>query len=285
MMKRLTLCAGMATLSIVLLAAPQARAVGLNLGWGAFCPTNVSSLANQADPCDGTSQTGLVTYLLVGSVVPPNPAPTVCLAQDWFIDFQENAVNLSDYWKLEDENQPGQLNVAGCRGANSINSNIGSLVAQISSPSYIGPYTGCNKAFWGNTPAGGVNYAVLNPDNYPGILQPNRARLIGHWAKSPGTAMVSTSQYLAFNITLDTNHQIVDAANPPSYVCAGCADGVCIVFNQIILYQPPGTPGGDYVITDQDVRRTVTWQGGGGQDCTMVPVKRATWGQVKSLYR
>ena len=283
-MKKTLLLAGM--LLAVSAAVASAAGPGLNLGWGAFCPTNIASMAGVTDPCDGSNQTAGLTNLLVGSVVVPTPPPTVCLAEDWFIDLQEAAPMLSDYWHLEDENQPGQLNAGGCRGAQSASGNIGSLIAQIAAPSFIGTYLGCVKTFWGNTPAGGVNYGVLIPDGYPGIVDPRRARLIGHFAKSPGTAMIGGSQVLNFNVTLDNNHQIVDPLNPPAYVCAGCQDGVCLVYNQLILYQPPGTPGGDYTITNESTRRWVTWQTVAGTDCPgPTPTHKATWGQVKSLYR
>jgi hypothetical protein len=280
MKKTLSLCAG--TLLCVVLLAPAVRATGLNLGWGAFCPTNVGSVVNVNDPCDGSVAT---PYLLVGSVVAPSPAPTHVDAEEWYIDFQENAVALSDYWKLEDENQPGQTNLAGCRGFNSVTGNVGSLVAGIANINFPGAFTGCTK-FWGTGPFGGVNYGVLVPDAYPGIVDPRRARLIGHYAISPDKPMIAGTQYLMMAVSLDTNHQNgIDPNYPaPTYQCAGCADGVCIVFNQMTIFQTAGTPGGDYLVTDQDQRRTVTWQGG-GFDCTTVPVKRATWGQIKSLYR
>jgi hypothetical protein len=282
-MKKTLLLAGI----LLAVSATVASASGLNLGWGLFCPTNASSMASVSDPCDGSSEANLLTYVLVGSVVTPSPAPTVCLAEDWFIDLQENAATLSDYWHLEDENQPGQLNAGGCRGGSTVTGNLGSLLAQISLVSYgAATMVGCNKAFWGNSPAGGVNYGVLIPDGYPGVVDPRRARLIGHFAKSPGTAMTAGLQYCTFNVTLDTNHQISDPLNPPAYVCAGCQDGVCLVYNELILYQPPGTPGGDYDITNESTRRFVTWQSAAGTNCPgPTPTHKATWGQVKSLYR
>jgi hypothetical protein len=273
-------CAG-----IFLLAEADAlHASGLNLGWGPYCPTSVNSLVNINDPCDGTLGPPTVPYTLIGTVVAPNPAPTMCIAEDFFVDIQEGAAALSDYWHLENQNQPGYANFAGCRGANS-NGNVSSLQIQAGDPSFPASFAPCVK-FWGTSPVGVINYGVHSPDNYPGVTDPRRARLIGHFTKSPGTAMAAGTQYGVFVATLDTNHQTgVDVAyGPPYYLCSGCADGVCLVFNELILYQPPGTPNGNIDVTVQDTHRIVTWQGG-GFDCTTVPVKRSTWGQVKSLYR
>jgi hypothetical protein len=265
------------------LGTAPALASGLNLGWGPYCPTNQFSVSNVSDPCDGSSELNGVVYTLVGSVRAPSPAPMLCVAEDFFIDIQENAPTLSDYWKLEDENQPGQSNVAGCRGANSVNGNVGSLAVQVSDQAFPTRFTGCVK-FWGSTPTGSINYGVLIPDAYPGIVNPRRARLIGHFAKAAGSPMTAGVQYGVFIATIDTNHQIDDPSNPPDYVCAGCQDGVCLQFNEIMLRQPPGTPNGDITITREDVRDWVGWQEGNGY-CLPDPVHRATWGQVKSLYR
>ena len=276
---------GLAVAAGMLLAVPatvaSAAFPGLNLGWGAFCPTNISSMYAVTDPCDGSSELAGVRYILIGSVVVPSPAPSACMAEVFFVELEETAPQLSDYWHLEDENQPAQINVAGCRGtaaAGPYAGNLGSLTVQVSDPSFPPVFTGCTK-FWGNSPTGAINYGVLIPDAYPGINDPRRGRLIGHFEKSPGTAMTAGLQYGVFVATIDTNHQIIDPANPPAYVCAGCQDEVVIVFNEVDLYQPPGTPGGDIIITNESSRRWVTWQPGA------TPAHRATWGQVKSQYR
>jgi hypothetical protein len=68
--------------------------------------------------------------------------------------------------------------------------------------------------------------------------------------------------------------------------CAGCQLGACIVFQYIKVAQPAGTPGGDALLTDQHNTRYMTWQGGVGTNCPQAtPTRKASWGQVKSLYR
>ena len=264
--------------ALLALTASLAAAAGLNLGWGPFCPTNVASLPIVCDPCDGTS--GL-TYNLIGSVTTPINLPLV-LAEETSVDLQEAAAVLSDYWHLEDENQPGMINPGGCRGASTVGynaGNYGSLSFQVTATAFVGAYTGCVKNFWGNSPSGVINYQ-------PGVYGPNRARLLGHFAKSPGSQMTSGVQYTSFIASIDTNHQINDPLNPPSYVCAGCLDPVYIEFNECTLRQPPGTAGGDFLVSTQDVRRFVNWQGGDWFQCPgATSAHKGTWGQLKSLYR
>jgi len=200
------------------------------------------------------------------------------------MDLDEDAAQLSDYWKLEDENQPTQTNAAGCRGTNSINGNRGSLAVEVNDSAFPASFTGCTK-FWGNNPVGGINYGVLIPDGYPGVNAPNRAKLAGHFVISPGEQMAAGTQCGAFVATIDTNHQVLDANNPPSYVCGGCQDGVCLFFSDLILYQPTGTPGGNLEMTNQDKLSFVIWQGGIPVCLGAEPTRHSTWGQVKSLYR
>jgi hypothetical protein len=277
--KRSFFLVALAILSLALIGADAVYAAGLNLGWGAYCPTSPSSMVDVSDPCDGSTQARGVVYTLIGSFS-TNISLTNVIAEDFFVDLVTNSPQLGDYWKLEDENQPGQTNLAGCRGTNSINGNQGSLSVAINDAAFPTVFTGCTK-FWGDNPTGGINYGVLIPDNYPGIPAPNRARLIGHFAKSPGTPLTAGVQYGAFVATIDTNHQVLDPSHSPSYVCAGCSDHFKIDFNEVDLYQPPGTPNGDVIITTAG-RSEVTWQGG---FIIPDPVHRSTWGQVKSLYR
>jgi hypothetical protein len=281
-MKKTLLLAG-----ILLAASATVASAGLlNLGWGAFCPTNPGSLPTVSDPCDGSS--GAV-YTLIGSVTIAAPAPTDVVAEDFFVDLQEAAAQLSDYWHLEDENQPGQVNAAGCRGMATVGpfaGNSSSLLVQASNVAFPALFTGCQK-FWG-TAFGGVNYGVLIPDGYPGIVDPRKARIIGHFARTPGAPMVNGVQYGSFVASIDTNHQNgIDGAYPaPKYVCQGCQDAVCLVFNETIIYQTAGTPGGDQDITTGGQRNFVTWQSATGTDCPgPTPTHKATWGKVKSLYR
>jgi hypothetical protein len=260
---------------LVLVGVDVAHAAGLNLGWGSYCPTSVSSMVGIMDPCDGTGS----TYTLTGSARIPESLPQV-VGEDVIVDFEEQASALSDYWHLEAANQPGQTNPAGCRGDNPVTGNVGSLVVSAANTAFgvpPGNFTGCVK-FWG-APLGAWTYT-------PGFMgEPNCARLAMSWTVvgSPRPYTAGT-QIGAFAATLDNNHQTSDPNNPPAYVCAGCQDGVCILFVQLTVYQTAGAPGGNIEMTSEDVRNLVQWQQ--TSFCFFVsPARRATWGQVKSLYR
>src|SRR5262252_6840041 len=132
-MKKTLLFAGM----LLAVSAAVASASGLNLGWGLFCPTNISSQSNQTDPCDGSSQANGLTYNLIGSWKTPDGLLGV-EAEDFFVDLQEGAAQISDYWKLEAMNQPGQTNPPGCRGDDPLGTgNIGSMVVAIAQGSFV----------------------------------------------------------------------------------------------------------------------------------------------------
>jgi len=270
------------TVAALLLTASASFAVGLNLGWGSACPSLAASLADQSDPCDGT---GGPSYNMVGSVVAPAGLTTVT-SEEISIDLQEGGVAvLSNYWHLEAANQPGGGgNPPGCRGDDPLGTgNVGSMLVSASS-ALLPTGSPCIKTFWGSSPSGGINYA-------PDFFAPGRARLGQVWAKSPGTAMTSGSQYDCFLIQLDDNHQVGTAAGDanfvaPYYLCSGCHDGVCIVFNSCKLTEPPGVGVGDVQVTTPSTRNWVTWQGGINTNCpTATPTKTTTWGAVKSLYR
>lgn len=69
--------------------------------------------------------------------------------------------------------------------------------------------------------------------------------------------------------------------------CAGCLAPACLVLNGITIRRLPGAPGGDVIISSVGAGNPnwVTWRGGAGADCSLVPVRAVTWGRIKTLYR
>jgi len=265
-MKKTLLLSGL----LLALTASVAAAAGLNLGWNLACPTTAASAADQVDPCDNNAN----FYTLIGSAKAPAGLLKVT-AEELVLDLQEAAPQLSPWWHLEDQSAttPG-----GCRGTNPPSNPTGSL-------SLTAAFSGASvlvcKNYWGTSASGGQNYV-------PGFGGPNRARLQGVFARTASTAgpLTANIQYYVLNAGLDTQHAVPDPTDPTVYVCPGCQDGVCIVFNSCKFDQPPGTSGGDIEVNTQDVRQFVTWQGGVGTQCPSgTPTHRATWGKVKSLYR
>src|SRR5262249_4009510 len=69
--------------------------------------------------------------------------------------------------------------------------------------------------------------------------------------------------------------------------CAGCDIPACLVFNSLLIRRAPGSSVEEILLdTPESSGLTfVHWQAGAGPDCQSVPVRRATWGAVKALYR
>jgi len=263
-MKKTLLLSGL----LLALTASVAAAAGLNLGWNLACPTTASSAVDMSFPCDDNGG----FFVLVGSAKAP-AGLTKVTAEELVLDLQEGAAQLSPWWHLEDENA---TTPAGCRGTSASNAGSLSLGTDLT-----GASTATCKNYWGTSGSGGQNYV-------PGYGGPNRARLQGVFARTASTAgaLTANTQYYVLKGNLDTQHTIPDPTDPNVYVCPGCQDGVCIVFNSCKFDQPPGTANGDIEVSTRDVRQHVTWQGGVGTDCpNATPAHRATWGKVKSLYR
>src|SRR5262249_51563100 len=113
----------------------------------------------------------------------------------------------------------------------------------------------------------------------PPALQPSWRRIKITLSTSIGfNELIATQEYFSCNVRID--HARTTGAGS----CAGCLVPACLIFQSIkvttpahsgdVLVSGPTAPGSD----------TVTWQGSGA-DCSLVPVKNRTWGQVKALYR
>jgi hypothetical protein len=91
----------------------------------------------------------------------------------------------------------------------------------------------------------------------------------------------------AVTVYHSTRIRLLNDKSSGSFSCLGCNAGACLVLNSIAVRRLPGAPGGDLVLTVPRAGNgnRVTWQGGQGADCSAVPVRRTTWGLVKSLYR
>ena len=254
---------------LLALSASLAAAAGLNLGWNLACPTTTLSAVDTSFPCDDNT----LSFTIIGSAVAPAGLSKVT-AEELVFDLQEAGGVLQPWWRLEDANASTP---AGCRGTDPVTNPVGSLSL---TAAFAGASTAVCKNYWATSASGGQNYV-------PGFSGADKARLQGVFARTAASAGALTSgvQYYVANIGLDTQHTIADPTDPTIYVCAGCADGVCLVFNSCKFDQPPGTPNGDITVGTVDQRQNVTWQGGGTVDCQAIPVRRATWGKVKSLYR
>jgi hypothetical protein len=267
-MKKIILLAGV---FLALTAVAAYAAPGLDAGWtgstsASGCPINPANVADATDPCDANDN--FHGYALAMKA----PAGiTKWVGEEFILDVQTALPILPDWWHLEDAN--ASLGIpAGCRA--------GSFTFQTSRGTFS--TTTC-KDYWGGTPQSG-GFVWL-----PGTGGPARTRVFGAFARATSEATVITAdtEYYIGTGFLDTNHAVADPLNGVT-PCQGCQIPACIVFQYLKVAQPALTPGGDALITTGNIRQFMTWQGGGvgGNGCpAATPSRKATWGQVKSLYR
>lgn len=258
------------TCALLVVAAPLATAAPrMNMAWYG-CPAELTNPTDISDPCND-NDTVYPFYLSFRA-----PAGISRLASETFlVELVTEAPILPDWWHLELAN--ATLGTPdGCRAGSCGFSTTRSLAS-----------TAVCKDYWGPNPQSGTTLWV------PGINgDPGRSRLYGVFARSSASAGAVTADvdYYAGSGTIDTNHAVPAPGVDP---CQGCSFGACLVWTYLQLQQPAGTPGGDFTFSAEtvgDVGRYLTWQGARGVrpgvGCpAATPVRTATWGQVKSLYR
>jgi len=230
---------------LLALTAPIASAAGLNLSWNNCLP---SAPAGSDNFTDALCQTSGNVIQLFGSFVSDQSMADFA-ADGGRLDMQVAATSLDPWWHLEG---------GGCRD--------GALIAAFSG---FTNSTSCIKTL-------GTSFAL--PPNWTSGPT-NRANLQFSASRSSGTVAITPgTEYQVFVLTID------ESVSP---ACGGCSDPACIVFTHLEL---DGLAGGTDVINlaTQQVRNYATWQGGaiGGSGCpAATPTHRATWGEIKSLYR
>ena len=251
-MKKILLLTGV--LLALTASAALAQPFSLDMAWN-NCRTNPTGWAiDISDPC--TSNSG--SYPFYMSFIAPAGISKLT-SEKFLLDVQTNQATLPDWWHLE---------TGGCRPTGFSFSTTPGV-----------DQTNCFD-YWGTTPRGGtVNW-------YPGTGGPGRSRLIGIYSVSAGLAAPLYDPY-PYYVGSAAIYKVktVNAALPPPGViaCAGCAFPANLCFNYLLLQQPAGTPNGDMSTELAHISRVITWQG--GIDPLATATRRATWGQVKSMYR
>lgn len=173
------------------------------------------------------------------------------------VDLQHSEATLPDWWRMSGPGacRPGALRVSGDFAAY---------------PACVDPWQGLG---------GGVAFY------YPGQprQQPNQARMLGTFAipSDSARALLADVPYHGLQLVISNERSIF----PDN--CVGCPLGACLVLNSITLLRGPGAPGGDRVISvpGPGNGNWATWKGGGGANCGLVPVRRSSWGKIRTLYR
>lgn len=225
-----------------------AAAPGVNLNVAGNCST-LAAGANKTVACDGSVTIGPVG--IQGTFRPSVAVPDFAGTSSVLdIGF---GVAVPDYWKM----QAGECNA----GAGIGTVNPGATAPCVTTNIFDGAYSGGGYA-----------------QSYPTA---SRIRFRVDWATGapvPPSLTVGLL-YPAFKMQFDPDNGV-------NVGCAGCDVPACLVLNQVEVFG--FATGEDYVITTQDVKQFITWQGGavGGQGCPAeTPAQNKTWGSVKALYR
>jgi len=117
-------------------------------------------------------------------------------------------------------------------------------------------------------------------EGQPGSGVASRARIVvvaGITSAQDMVTLLPGVSYNAVEITLD---------NANGGLCPGCSNRTCLVLNSIWLRRGADTSR-DVLLTmpGPNAANWASWQDQKGSDCAAVPVRRATWGRLKSLYR
>lgn len=240
--------------ALLALGAPIAWAAGINLSWN-DCGT--AGALNRDFACD----TNNGFHELYPTFDPDLPASQIDHVEH-FIDLQSASDPLPAWWQFR--------NAGSCRAAS-----LGVLSIPRS------PALSCLD-LWDGNGVGGIS-AYFVTSNTPG-MPTDRARIFST-ASVPGTPRPSANpgtEYFTIALIIN-NAKTVDAGS-----CGGCSVPVCLVLNEITVYQLPGAPNGTRHLTSPRDRNFVAWQGGvpGGVGCAgATPALNRTWGLVKSIYR
>lgn len=247
---------GMGMVAAMLLVASSAFAAGVNLSWN-NCFGEGTGVQNRTFACG--VNTG--TNILVASFV-PSADNSLVSGNELVIDLISSTSPLPAWWDMK--------NVGTCR-QNSLGINFTANANDVV----------CVDWAAGQSSGGIGSYDdVLGSVNSSFQAQHRRIKIAVAVPLAALADIFANTEYFSCNLTINNQKTVGTGA------CAGCADPVCIVLNSVKI--TTNTPGGanDVTLSGGNAAGSdqVTWQGAGA-NCAAVPVKNATWSQVKSLYR
>ena len=249
-----------ALVAVLMLSVTAAYAAGtLNMEWN-NCTGEGNGAVNKTFACGVNTGTNV---LVCSFVAPANVASfNGC---EVLVDIITQTSPLPAWWTMYTMGDGS----ANCRSALSGNVTIN------------GAYTVCQDVWAGNGVGGIAGYA--NPlVALPNVGSATNRATIDFAAAVPGgaeQALTEGTEYFICNINIG-NTKSTGTGN-----CAGCSDPACLSFTRLNVTQTTNPPGqADFTIATAGVNSLVTWQGAGA-NCAAVPVKKATWGAIKSMYR
>ena len=135
----------------------------------------------------------------------------------------------------------------------------------------VGNVAGCTNPYSGANQGGG--YIIESGPT------PNRFRVRLDWARDNPGPLDGSVLNTAFVMGISSANSFDEGFG----MCAGCNVPACFVLNAVEVWSL--TQDRVRIIETPDVRNWATWQGGTGGCPGATPSRKATWGQVKALYR
>jgi hypothetical protein len=199
----------------------------------------------QATLVNNCNNTGLL--ILVGSVVPP-AGLNHFVAMEGIVDAAQ-AGTLSDWWRGD---------AAGCRNGRMSGSFDFLSLFNCSDP-------------WGGAALGSL--FIIYPGTGSTLIPANSERFDIYCAIGTEDVLDPSTEYYMFKI------QIQKAATVGG--CAGCNTPTSLYFNDLVLGQTAGSPGGNPDLAGDGNGQGVGYNGGN----TSTPTSTKSWGAIKALYR
>ena len=249
---------GLSVVAAMLCVASSALAApGISMRWS-FCSGEGTGTQNRAFAC--TANTG--TNVLVLSFELANDVAQVS-GNELVLDFLSQSATMPAWWDFK--------NAGTCR--------TGSLAVNVG---FDANNVVCVDWAQGLSGAGLGSYNTGTPASM-GTIDPSLAnqhkRLTMALAVPPSGLqdLVTATEYFSCNVTINNQKSVGTGS------CAGCTEPICIVFNSLNVTTP--VLANNVLIGNASTAGSniVTWQGT-GPDCSVVPTKNVTWGQVKALY-
>lgn len=215
------------------------------------CPTSSLAAGNKNFSCDTNTGSGSL-YCAFHVTAPIDQI----IGLEIVVDLQSSAASLPDWWML---GPPPE-----CRHDLLTASLDFSAATECEAPGFTGALV--------------QDYLVTEPRGLP-----SQARIkTVCYVPSPQTLSVgpdTTYHAVRLVLSFDRTTGLV--------VCSGCVPSACLVMNSILVRRLPGALGGDIqlVVPGPTNSNWATWRASGTGLCSAVPVRPATWGQIKSLYR
>jgi hypothetical protein len=245
--------------AMLALSASFAMASGINFYVGECgAGTTTNTVTNT---CTTNSGTAFIAY---GSVIIPAVTKTGFIGTVGIVDVQNNGATVDDWWRAD-----------ACRGTTPF-----SLVTDGTAAT-----AACAGTVWDTAAPAGNN---IQPQyQVAGSNQPlNRFRFV------LGAVLLPSD---AYDLTGDNTTELIDfkwtmlkAKSVGTGSCAGCANGVCMVLNEIQFQGLNDQSEADFLrVTNPITNQFISYNAAAGiPTCPdAVPVRNRTWGAVKALYR